>query len=151
MKPPDVRPVYFHQIEGQWELLPHLRAAVRFQPGNLTDPLFLASERPYDLILCRNLFIYLTPDARVRALANFDRLLALDGWLCVTPTEADRLPPDRFVSDGPTEFGIYRRRHRNRPTRLAGARSGKRLACHRKLASETAAPPVAAGGPAQSC
>jgi chemotaxis protein methyltransferase WspC len=105
----DVRPVYFRSTEDSWELLPHLRAAVRFVPGNLTDPLFLADERPYDLILCRNLFIYLTPDARVRALANFDRLLALDGLLCVTPAEADRLPSSRFVPDGPLEFGTYRR------------------------------------------
>src|SRR5947209_13114807 len=89
----DMRPAYFRDVEGQWELLPHLRAAVRFQPGNLTEPDFLASERAYDLILCRNLFIYLTPDARLRAMANFDRLLAFDGRLCVTPAEADRLPP----------------------------------------------------------
>lgn len=105
----DMRPAYFRQVENQWELLPHLRAAVRFQPGNLTDPHFLAGERAYDLILCRNLFIYLTPDARLRAMANFDRLLAIDGRLCVTPAEADRLPPGRFVSEGSTEFGIYRR------------------------------------------
>ena len=42
-------------------------------------------------------------------MANFDRLLAIDGRLCVTPAEADRLPPGRFVADGPTETGIYRR------------------------------------------
>ena len=106
---PDVRPAYFRAADDAWELLPHLRAAVRFLPGNLSDPLFLADERPYDLILCRNLFIYFTPDARNRATANFDRLLALDGRLCVTPAEADRLPPGRFVPDGPTEFGVYRR------------------------------------------
>ncbi|QJW97682.1 CheR family methyltransferase [Frigoriglobus tundricola] len=106
---PDMRPAYFRPVADQWELLPNLRAAVRFRAGNLTDPLFLAGERSYDLILCRNLFIYLTPDARVRALANFDRLLAPDGRLCVTHGEADRLPPDRFQPDGPTETGIYRR------------------------------------------
>ncbi len=106
----DSRPAYFRHTEtDQWELLPHLRAAVRFLPDNLTSPLFLAKERAYDLIICRNLFIYLTPDARVRATANFDRLLALDGRLCLTPAEADRLPPGQFVPDGPTEFGIYRR------------------------------------------
>jgi chemotaxis protein methyltransferase WspC len=106
---PDVRPVYFRRIDDQWELLPHLRGTTRFQQGNLTDPNFLATERAYDLIVCRNLFIYLTPEARIRATANFDRLLAIDGRLCVTPAEADRLPPGRFVADGPAELGIYRR------------------------------------------
>ena len=105
----DIRPPYFRRVEDRWELLPHLRAAVRFRTGNLTDPLFLTGERAYDLIVCRNLFIYLTADGRVRAMANFDRLLALDGRMCVTPGEADRLPPGRFVPDGPTESGIYRR------------------------------------------
>jgi chemotaxis protein methyltransferase WspC len=61
------------------------------------------------LILCRNLFIYLTPDGRRRAMAALDRLLASDGWLCLTPGEADRLPPGSFAPVAPTEFGIYRR------------------------------------------
>jgi chemotaxis protein methyltransferase WspC len=106
---PDARPAYFRKSDDTWELQPHLRAAVRFRPGNLTDTLFLADERPYDLIICRNVFIYFTSDARNRAVANLDRLLALDGRLCVTPAEADRLPPGRFVPDGPTEIGVYRR------------------------------------------
>lgn len=106
----DSRIAYFRQTDGdRWELMPHLRAAVRFVPGDLTSPLFLATERPYDLIICRNLFIYLTTEAKARAMMNFERLLALDGRLCVTPAEADRLPPGRFALDGPTEFGIYKR------------------------------------------
>jgi chemotaxis protein methyltransferase WspC len=106
---PDVRPAYFRHVGDSWELLPHLRDTVRLLPANLTDVGFLAGERPYDLILCRNLFIYLTADARLRAMANIDRLLAPDGWLCMTAAEADRLPPGKFVPDGATEFGIYRR------------------------------------------
>lgn len=106
---PDMRPAYFRQVDDRWELLPHLRAGVRFQQGNLSDTVFLGTERPYDLILCRNVFIYLTPDARVRATANLERLLAFDGRLCVTPAEADRLPPTRFVLDGLPELGVYRR------------------------------------------
>jgi chemotaxis protein methyltransferase WspC len=106
---PDVRPGAFRAANGLWELLPHLRAAVRFEAGNLTDPLFLSDGRVYDLILCRNLFVYLTPEARGRALANIDRLLARDGRLCVTPAEADKLPRGRFKPDGGSEFGVYER------------------------------------------
>lgn len=105
----DLRPAYFRVVEDAWELLPTLRNSVHFIPGNLTEPIFLAGERVYDLILCRNLFIYLTPDARLRAMTNIDRLLAIDGRLCITPAEADRLPSGRFVLEGATEFGIYRR------------------------------------------
>ncbi len=110
---PDVRPAYFRAADQMWELLPHLRDTVRFLRENLTETTFLTTERPYDLIICRNLFIYLTHEAKRRATANIDRLLALDGRLCVTPAEADRLPPGRFVLDGPTECGIYQRAERS--------------------------------------
>jgi chemotaxis protein methyltransferase WspC len=90
-------------------LLPPVRDRVRFRIANLTDPHFLAGEREYDLIVCRNLFIYLTVDGRKRAMENLDRLLARNGWLCLAPGEADRLPHDRYVGEGPPEHGIYRR------------------------------------------
>lgn len=105
----DPRPAHFRKSGDVWEVLPHVRAAVRFVGANLADPQFLAAEPPYDLILCRNVFIYLTPDAKQRAVANLDRLLAPDGRLCLTPAEADRLPPERFTPDGPPGSGIYRR------------------------------------------
>jgi chemotaxis protein methyltransferase WspC len=105
----DIRQLYFRPSGELWQLLPHLRHAVHFRTGNLIGTAFLPGEAAYDLILCRNLFIYLTADGRLRAMANLDRLLAQDGWLCLTPGEADRLPPGRFVQEGPSELGIYRR------------------------------------------
>ena len=107
----DIRLTHFREQADRWEVAPHLRAAIQFRRGNATHPAFLAGELPYDLILCRNLFIYLTPDARWHAVATLDRLLAPEGWLCLTPAEADRLPPGRFVREGPPAFEIYRRGH----------------------------------------
>lgn len=133
---PDVRPAYFRQVEAQWELAPHLRAGVKFRPGNLTDPTFLAGERPYDLIVCRNLFIYFTDSGRQRALANLDRLLAGDGRLCLSPAEADKLPAGRFVPDGSSAFGVYRRSTGTTGFYPPAARA------------EPVAPPVAARAPA---
>ena len=106
----DPRSKYFQELaESRWELLPAFRESVRYRAGNLVEPGFLAAEPPYDLILCRNLFIYLTADARARALANLDRLLAPEGRLCLTAAEADPLPSNRYVSDGPLSFAIFRR------------------------------------------
>jgi chemotaxis protein methyltransferase WspC len=90
-------------------LLPHLRQQVHFRNANLTDPGFLRDEPPYDLIICRNVFIYFTADGRRRAMASLDRLLSLDGMLCLTTGEADRLPPGQFMLAAPGEFGLYRR------------------------------------------
>lgn len=106
---PELRTLYFQPYHDQWELLPHLRAYVHFHHGNLTNPRLLAGEKPYDLIICRNLFIYLTTEARQLALDNLERLLTFDGCLCLTAAEADRLPANHFARDGPSEMGIYRR------------------------------------------
>ena len=95
--------------DGRSQLLPRYRDAVRFRVANLFDPAVLVGELPYDLILCRNLFIYLTTEGRTRVLGNLDRLLAAGGRLCLTPAEADRLPASRFTADGPPGFAIFRR------------------------------------------
>ncbi len=105
----DIRPAYFRQLGDRWELLPHLRQLVRFRIANLTDPAFLIEEPPYDLIVCRNVFIYLTSDGRRRAMASLDRLLAIHGMMCLTAGEADRLPPGQFALATSGEFSLYRR------------------------------------------
>ena len=114
---PDPRVQSFQSAaEGRWELLPRFRESVRFRPANLIDPDFLAAEPPYDLILCRNLFIYLTDEGRAKAIAHIDRLLTADGRLCITPAEADRLPSARFVPDGPAALSLFRKTVSGDPT-----------------------------------
>src|SRR5262249_5758451 len=85
--PPELRQRYFRRIAAGWEPEPALRALVRFRQGNLLAAFFLAGEEPFDLIFCRNLFIYLLPAARRRALETLDRLLAAEGWLCMGHAE----------------------------------------------------------------
>ncbi len=114
----DPRPRYFHEVgAGRWEIDRRVRDAVRFRNGNLVAPGFLADEPAFDLILCRNLFIYLTDEARTRAVANLHRLLAPGGRLGLTPAEADGLPPDLFKPDGPATDALFVRND-------AGPRSG---------------------------
>jgi chemotaxis protein methyltransferase WspC len=116
---PELRTTYFQQTGDRWELRPAIRERVRFSAGNVADPNFHAGVQLFDVILCRNLFIYLTEDARRRALANLDRLLAKAGRLVLSPAEADRLPPNRFVGTGPPSLGIYQRTGLSDTTRPA--------------------------------
>jgi chemotaxis protein methyltransferase WspC len=110
----DSRPGWFAVCGDRWEILPPVRGSVRFRRGNPIEPGTFECGQTFDLILCRNLFIYLTPEARGLALASLDQRLAPDGRLCLTPAEAHRLPPNRFVADGRPEFGIYRRAEESR-------------------------------------
>src|SRR5262249_14209628 len=94
---------------GGWDLGPALRSRVRFRQGNLLDPGFLSGEKPYDLIFCRNLLIYLHPAARRQALDRVERLLAPEGWLCTGHAEPLEFVDPRFTRAGPAGSFLYRR------------------------------------------
>jgi chemotaxis protein methyltransferase WspC len=81
-----VRERWFTPCASGFALAPHLRETVRFRRGNLLDPLLLAGET-FDVVFCKNLLIYLHEEARQRALAQLERLLAKDGRLLVAPSE----------------------------------------------------------------
>jgi chemotaxis protein methyltransferase WspC len=123
---PELRRRYFRPADGGWELVPGLRQTVRFRQGNLLDPIFLSSEAPYDLIFCRNLFIYLHPEARRRCLATLERLLAADGLLVVGAAEP--LPVDApFRRVGPDGAFLYQKLgERAAPNAERGTRNAER-------------------------
>jgi chemotaxis protein methyltransferase WspC len=118
-----LRDRYFRAVSGGWELDPVIRTRVRFRQGNLLEPLFLAGEERFDLIFCRNLFIYLHADARRQALNTIERLLAPAGWLCTGHAEPIEFRDARFMRSGPGEYFLYRRasdRQGDRETRRQG-------------------------------
>jgi chemotaxis protein methyltransferase WspC len=108
--PPELRRRYFQRGQDGWELDPALRGAVRFRQGNLVDPQLLAGEGPFDLVFCRNVLIYLHAAAREVVLANLDRLLAVDGLLCMGHAEPLSLIDRRFQPTGPSNYFLFRRR-----------------------------------------
>ncbi len=106
----DPRPRYFQPANGGlWKIHERFRESIRFKVGNLIDPAFLANAAPYDLILSRNLFIYLTPEAQQRGVARLEQLLTADGLLGLTAAEANHLPSHRFIPDGQVAFALFRR------------------------------------------
>jgi len=120
----ELRERYFRASEETWELHAAIRSLVHFQEGNLLDPRFLAAEANFDLIFCRNLFIYLRPTARLRALAALDRLLAPQGLLCMGHAESLDSLKAGFVRTGPQSFLLY---HRT-PDRAGGGAASARCA-----------------------
>jgi chemotaxis protein methyltransferase WspC len=107
---PAIRQRYFRLVEGGWELLPAVREAVRFRQGNVLDGELLVGEGPFDLVFCRNLFIYLHPEARRLALANLERLLSAGGLLCVGHAEPLDPGDARFEAVSPEGLFLYKRR-----------------------------------------
>lgn len=93
---------YFTQTaDGRFQVQPYIRQQVRVMQGNIVSGSFLIERRPYDIIFCRNLFIYLTPLAQEKARTNIDRLLTDDGLLFVSPVEAHVVRGWGYVNHGP--------------------------------------------------
>jgi chemotaxis protein methyltransferase WspC len=105
----ELRQRYFQTVEGTWELDMTIRSGVQFRQGNLLDPHFLAGEKPFDLIFCRNLLIYLHAAARRQVLDRVERLLAPEGWLCTGHAEPLEHVDPRFTRTGPSGSFLYRR------------------------------------------
>jgi chemotaxis protein methyltransferase CheR len=74
---------YFHATDRGYLLCDRIRQRVKFHYSNLADCAdFPYNESDYfDLIICRNVFIYFTLIAREKALNTFSRSLATDGYL----------------------------------------------------------------------
>jgi chemotaxis protein methyltransferase WspC len=102
---------YFqHESDAKrWKLKPAFRAMVKFRPANLVSLEGLDHSQPYDVVLCRNLLIYLHAQARAQVLTALRRLLAPDGILIVGHAEPAIAREHGFVGEGdPRAFAFAR-------------------------------------------
>ncbi|HUS67338.1 MAG TPA: CheR family methyltransferase [Kofleriaceae bacterium] len=87
---------WFRPQGNEWELLPEARASVFFEPGNLLDRGFADRRARYHVVFCRNLLIYLTPEARADALSRLEGLLEPGGLFVAGHAEALQVMDRRF-------------------------------------------------------
>lgn len=86
-----------------WQVAAHLRRHCRFVGHNLLQPF---PEAGFDLVLCRNVFIYFDQRAKERALSHLVPATAVGGYLMFSHTEA-LIPP--MPSLERVRSSIYRR------------------------------------------
>jgi chemotaxis protein methyltransferase CheR len=111
--PPLVRSAYFSAVEvNRWAVSPAIKKMVRFAQLNLMDTSFPPpsnSTSGFDVIFCRNVLMYFTPEGMRKVIQQLYHALASDGWLIVSPTEMSH----RLFSDFATvDFGdvnMYRK------------------------------------------
>lgn len=70
---------WFEETGDGWRAVEALRRSVRFQVQNLLEP----PPHPggFDIVLCRNVMLYLSPDKRTLAFERLASAMAEDGWL----------------------------------------------------------------------
>ncbi|NLM42275.1 MAG: protein-glutamate O-methyltransferase CheR [Firmicutes bacterium] len=88
---------YFTQMSnGNWAIAESIKSLVVFRRHDLLkDPY----ERNFDMILCRNVFIYFTSETQKRLITNFVQSLVPNGYFVVGSAEQ--------IMD-PTSFGLQR-------------------------------------------
>jgi two-component system CheB/CheR fusion protein len=105
---------FFVKEEGGFRIRPELRSCVVFTVQDLlTDPPFSR----IDLVSCRNVLIYLRPDAQAKVMSAFHFALNLHGILLLGTSETVAGPAGRFEVISKAER-VYRHIARSRPGEL---------------------------------
>lgn len=103
--PASLRQRYFtKRDDGCYEIQPRIRKMVTFSYLNFVDdayPSLSNNTSAMDVILCRNVLMYFTPQRAKQVAENFYRALVGGGWLIVSPTETSN---SLFSSFAPVMF-----------------------------------------------
>ena len=97
---------WFEECDDGWRAVEDLRKTVRFQVHNMLE----APPHPcaFDVVLCRNVLLYLTAEKRRMAFDRLAAAMAPDGWLMLGAGETVIGQTDRFGADVQAR-GLYRR------------------------------------------
>jgi chemotaxis protein methyltransferase CheR len=96
---------WFEETADGWRAVEPLRKPVRFQVHNLLEP----APHPggFDIVLCRNVLLYLNPEKKALAFERLAGSMAEDGWLMLGAGETVIGNTNRLGSDINAR-GLYR-------------------------------------------
>jgi len=97
---------WFEETADGWRAVEDLRKPLRFQVHNLLEPPPHPSD--FDIVLCRNVLLYLTAEKRTLAFERIASAMATDGWLMLGAGETVIGQTKRFGADVNAR-GLYRR------------------------------------------
>lgn len=108
-----VRSAYFTAVsDGQWAINPAVKSMVRFARVNLVAgdrPAPFESPDAFDVILCRNVLMYCTPEAARKIIRRLFKALRPGGWLIVGSAEASQILFREFPTVGFPGTAVYRK------------------------------------------
>ena len=70
---------WFEEVPDGWRSVEPLRKPVRFQVHNILEP--IPHPGDFDIVLCRNVLLYLSPEKKALAFERIAGAMAGDGWL----------------------------------------------------------------------
>lgn len=112
--PPGIQEKYFHSHHELFQIHDSIRRRVKFVCGNLLKDPFPTSRGDLfdiDLIICRNVFIYLDSNAIGSIVKKFHSTLAPEGFLITGHTELCGQNTNQFQVLSFPESIVYKQRH----------------------------------------
>lgn len=97
---------HFRQVGAQWEISETLRRKVRWERLNLLDDLRRLGM--FDIVFCRNVLIYFTPETKATVLTRIRRQIHPDGALILGAAETAIGLGTDFRRDAAFKSAIYR-------------------------------------------
>ena len=151
--PPGLLDRYFNAVGEEYQLSADIVGQTRFAYLNLVDddyPSILTETNALDLILCRNVFIYLAQDSIQRVMARFEACLSPDGVLLLGPSDIPQ-HEQAALQFRQHQGQIYYRKQEQQPPSVASAafspapahRPSTTLAATRKVRKPTLRHPAA--------
>ncbi|MGQ9920340.1 MAG: CheR family methyltransferase [Desulfobacca sp.] len=148
--PTGILAAYFEPLPGdRWRVKPWLKELITFALLNLARDLFPSPDNntsDLDIIFCRNVLMYLSPEATSRIVKNFAAAVREGGWLMVSPAECSLIQEDCFR---PRHHAMAIPFQKVTPSAAGRLATGARSSCGTK---DLALPsqPLAWASPAQS-
>ncbi len=150
--PEHLKETYFEQIQkGRFQIAPHIRRLVSFSYLNLVEdvyPTLTNNTNAMDVIFCRNVLMYFSPDRAKKAGSNLYRSLVDEGWLVTGPGETSELLCPELTPVGFPGAVLYRKAKRAAPPSRPGPFTTAANAVPAAAPPEGGAPRPASPGPA---
>ncbi|MEH2105928.1 CheR family methyltransferase [Nostoc sp.] len=108
----EIKDRYFRSHKKGWKIDPAIQAMVTFQPGNLMQdnyPAYAFSIHDFDLIICRNVFIYFDFNAIAQVIDKFYCSLTPGGFLLTGHTELQGQKTEPFQIKNFPQSAVYQR------------------------------------------
>jgi chemotaxis protein methyltransferase CheR len=96
---------WFQESPDGWRAIEDLRRSVRFQVHNLLE--MPPHPGGFDIVLCRNVLLYLSPDKKTLAFERLTSAMAEDGWLMLGAGETVIGQTPKLGTDASAR-GLYR-------------------------------------------
>jgi chemotaxis protein methyltransferase CheR len=111
--PPGIRERYFSPLPGgRMQIARRIRRMVTFSFLNLAEdvyPSLVNNTNAMDVVLCRNVLMYFTPEHAARVVENLHGSLVENGWLLVAPSETSQVLFRQFTIVNFSDVMFYRR------------------------------------------